>query len=501
MPFVTSNPLPGPGPRDAAPPARVGGTSSAGPPFDEILDRATHRETEPVPVASGPEEARGPATDSVPPGESTDRAAPPDDAASRRDPNSPSKADAFNDVADDSSSKQVEEDKAEAISDDVELSDEAQHEADQEVEATVAAVAGVADAAQNEPILPAGADAARADTSSSDGSSEEDARASDHAVGRVSRTEKRHPGGAVHTKPAARPQRNQAIETASTTDATPATEFDPAADLHVATEVPQARTPSKRFDSESRPRRSKKEGVQPVDIKTDDVAKDVPSAALPGRIAEPFSGILDPIAESPGIEPPRPTTTGRERIAEGTATTTPAATTSQRPALPLAGEARVESQPPPVNLTAAPWGAAERSRFVHRVAGALQAAGAGEPILLRLHPPELGALRVEVILREGSLAARLEAETSSARSLLLDHVGSLRERLADQGIRMDRFDVELSQRRSDDTGGGDSRASHAGDKARRDGRRGTRREVPAIDISGALGRRVLPGSDQLDVLV
>jgi flagellar hook-length control protein FliK len=40
---------------------------------------------------------------------------------------------------------------------------------------------------------------------------------------------------------------------------------------------------------------------------------------------------------------------------------------------------------------------------------------------------------------------RLEAETASARSALLDNLPMLRDRLTEQNIRIDKFDVDLRQ--------------------------------------------------------
>lgn len=85
----------------------------------------------------------------------------------------------------------------------------------------------------------------------------------------------------------------------------------------------------------------------------------------------------------------------------------------------------------------------ERVRFVQRVARAFEAAGEqGGSIRLRLHPPELGALRIELTVRHGTISARLETETPEARNLLLDNLPALRDRLADQNIKVQRFDIE-----------------------------------------------------------
>jgi flagellar hook-length control protein FliK len=87
---------------------------------------------------------------------------------------------------------------------------------------------------------------------------------------------------------------------------------------------------------------------------------------------------------------------------------------------------------------------ADRVRFVQRVARAVHTAvERGGEVRLRLSPPELGRLTLDVVVRDGVLSARLEAETQSARSLLIDNLPALRERLLEQQVRIDRFDVNL----------------------------------------------------------
>jgi flagellar hook-length control protein FliK len=97
-------------------------------------------------------------------------------------------------------------------------------------------------------------------------------------------------------------------------------------------------------------------------------------------------------------------------------------------------------------------GQADRARFVQRVARAFSQVGdRGGSIRLRLHPPELGSLRLEVTVQGGTMTARLEVETDSARAMLLDNLPALRDRLAEQQIKVGRFDVDLSDASSDGT--------------------------------------------------
>jgi len=95
-------------------------------------------------------------------------------------------------------------------------------------------------------------------------------------------------------------------------------------------------------------------------------------------------------------------------------------------------------------VSGAGTGEVDRVRFLQRVAGAFRAADdQGGQIRLRLSPPELGSMKLELTVRDGLMTAHVQAETDTARNLLLDHLPQLRERLADHQIKIDHFDVEL----------------------------------------------------------
>jgi flagellar hook-length control protein FliK len=98
------------------------------------------------------------------------------------------------------------------------------------------------------------------------------------------------------------------------------------------------------------------------------------------------------------------------------------------------------------------------SRFIGRVAKAFQTAqDRGGALQLRLSPPELGALRIELNVKDGVMSAALQTENANARRLLLDHLPALRDRLAEQNIRVDRFDVDV--RREGTSSQSDARGS------------------------------------------
>jgi flagellar hook-length control protein FliK len=150
----------------------------------------------------------------------------------------------------------------------------------------------------------------------------------------------------------------------------------------------------------------------------------------------------------------------------------------------------------------------DRTRFVQRVEGALRAAQQRDGrIHVRLSPPELGTLRIELAMHNGALTAHLEAETPAARNALLDNLPALRDRLAQQDIRIQQFEVDV--RRDFSSGGGghsgpqDGRADHSA-FGRQEGRPRSPAPRGAASGSPAAPRVASPpstGSSAIDVRV
>ncbi len=173
---------------------------------------------------------------------------------------------------------------------------------------------------------------------------------------------------------------------------------------------------------------------QPVDILNPlDVKVEAPAAAATEApvVAELHS------TQHPTHDPTKLTTTQPPAVS---------AIAGRLPAEALVRGVRQEQPPPPLHVDAA--------RFLQRVTKAFESARErGGEIRLRLSPPELGALRVEVNMSEQGLAARVEVETNDARTILLENLPALRERLAEQGLKLERFDVDLSRRDAEQQGG------------------------------------------------
>lgn len=87
--------------------------------------------------------------------------------------------------------------------------------------------------------------------------------------------------------------------------------------------------------------------------------------------------------------------------------------------------------------------AADRVRLIQRVSRAFQRIGdhSGN-IRIRLSPPTLGAVRVEIQLQDTVMNARLVTETEAARSAIQEHLTELQARLKEQGIQIERIEVE-----------------------------------------------------------
>lgn len=99
------------------------------------------------------------------------------------------------------------------------------------------------------------------------------------------------------------------------------------------------------------------------------------------------------------------------------------------------------------------------ARFINRVSRAIQTANErGGSLQLRLAPPELGTLKIQLDVKDGVMSASLEADNANARKLLLDHLPALRDRLAEQNIRVERFDVDVRQ--ENNSGQANSRGSN-----------------------------------------
>jgi flagellar hook-length control protein FliK len=144
---------------------------------------------------------------------------------------------------------------------------------------------------------------------------------------------------------------------------------------------------------------------------------------------------------------------------------------------------------------------AHQTRLINRVARAFQSAGeGGGEVRLRLSPPELGSLRLEVKIHSGVLSAHIEADTPTARTLLLHNLHVLRERLEQQNIRVEQFDVDLSDRQPGNLPD-DPRDAHRQQSPRPRELSSSVEGDAVVNETPHPGNAAVGGNDQLNVIV
>jgi len=92
----------------------------------------------------------------------------------------------------------------------------------------------------------------------------------------------------------------------------------------------------------------------------------------------------------------------------------------------------------------------------------------GGTVRLRLTPPELGTVRIQLDMKDGVVRANLTAQSDSVRTLLNHQIGNLRHALEGQGLVVERLTVQVGDNQgqatlSDD---GSSRQSQADGRSR-----------------------------------
>lgn len=110
----------------------------------------------------------------------------------------------------------------------------------------------------------------------------------------------------------------------------------------------------------------------------------------------------------------------------------------------------------------------QQNKLVQRVLKGLeQLSTGGGQVKLRLHPPELGTLQMTLKIEANVMSAHLEVENSLAKDALLNNLQTLRDKLNEQGMSIDRFEVEVRTDSQSGTGStsGDSESNR---QSRRD---------------------------------
>ncbi|MEY4565853.1 MAG: hypothetical protein RLY14_823, partial [Planctomycetota bacterium] len=109
----------------------------------------------------------------------------------------------------------------------------------------------------------------------------------------------------------------------------------------------------------------------------------------------------------------------------------------------------------------------QQIRLIQRIArGFERLSTQGGNIRLRLHPPELGSLAMNVRVEGKTLSAEITTETVQAKQALMDNLPKLKQQLADNGLSIERFEVHVADKEANfsqsNLMGGQSRGQDAG---------------------------------------
>jgi flagellar hook-length control protein FliK len=71
---------------------------------------------------------------------------------------------------------------------------------------------------------------------------------------------------------------------------------------------------------------------------------------------------------------------------------------------------------------------------------------------VRLEPPSLGKIQIDVQADSAGVSARLEVQTPAARQTLLDNISLLHDAIGQTGATVSRIDIEVAPQQRDPTG-------------------------------------------------
>lgn len=90
-------------------------------------------------------------------------------------------------------------------------------------------------------------------------------------------------------------------------------------------------------------------------------------------------------------------------------------------------------------------------QLVERISTAVKHShSTGQQLKIRLSPPELGTLQIEVSLKNGEYTAKLEVQNRHAQKVINDNIAQLKEALSKTGVSLDRIDVHINTDASED---------------------------------------------------
>ncbi len=192
------------------------------------------------------------------------------------------------------------------------------------------------------------------------------------------------------------------------------------------------------------------------------------TAELTGRQLERFLGGQ--------IRPPAPARAAAEADAKGVESVKGTQTASARTTAP--GQAASAEGLRGAARSLPPTAAARVVRQASVMLGQMVLRGP-KRVTLRLTPPELGQLHLDVVFKDGGVTAHVLANSHAVKQAIEANLDQLKQQLAEQGVNVERFDVEVRQQSS---GSGDGDPS-GGRSASRGGGSGDETGLAAVGES------------------
>jgi len=124
----------------------------------------------------------------------------------------------------------------------------------------------------------------------------------------------------------------------------------------------------------------------------------------------------------------------------------------------------------------------------------------GGSMQIRLDPPELGALKVMVEMRDGSMTATFQTSNEDATRLLSHSLNQLKQVLEGQGVSVERLQVQQAPRNESQSSGGDSKQQQqAQQQGNWQDEHAARQEQQRKEVLRRMWRKVAGMSDPIDV--
>jgi flagellar hook-length control protein FliK len=100
----------------------------------------------------------------------------------------------------------------------------------------------------------------------------------------------------------------------------------------------------------------------------------------------------------------------------------------------------------------------------------------GGELRVRLEPPALGKVQIEVQADSGGVSARLEVQTPAARQTLLDNISLLHDAIGQTGATVNRIEIEVVPQQHQDANNSDPRDSNSGAQQQDPGHAGSQNQ-------------------------